>query len=174
MPVLQSALRRSGAAHGVETPGRIGEAMSNKLTLVPIFQDEAFAFIDRFHRHHRKPRGSLFQIAAEFEGEIVGVCVVGRPVARSQQDGFTVEVTRLCTDGTANACSFLYSAAWRVARELGYRRLITYILNTEPGTSLRAAGWVCLGERRGQSWNVPSRPRIDKHPLQNKILFEKV
>ena len=122
--------------------------MKEKLTIVPIFQDEAFAFIQKHHRHHGKPQGSLFQIAAAKGGEIVAVAVVGRPVSRRQQDGFTAEVTRLCSDGTPNACSALYSACWRVAREMGYRRLITYILNSEPGTSLKAAGWRCVGERK--------------------------
>ena len=146
--------------------------MSRYLTIVPIFQDEAFAFISQCHRHHRKPVGSIFQIGLAKEGEIIGVAVVGRPVARKLQDGFTAEVTRLCTDGTANACSMLYSACWRIAREMGYRKLITYILNTEPGTSLSAAGWKLIGERGGLSWNVPSRPRVDKSPRQKKLLFE--
>ena len=143
------------------------------LTIVPIFQQEAFAFIEQNHRHHRKPVGSLFQIAASDGGKIVGVAVVGRPVARHLQDGFTVEVTRLCTDGTRNAPSMLYSACWRIAREMGYRKLITYILDSEPGTTLRASGWRLVGTRGGGSWNTPSRPRVDNHPLQKKLLFEK-
>lgn len=144
-----------------------------KLLIVPIFQDEAFEFIKRHHRHHKKPVGSIYQIAASDGEKIVGVAVVGRPNGRRQQDGFTLEVTRLCTDGTPNACSALYSACWRVCREMGYRKLITYILNTEPGISLKAAGWRLIGERGGGSWSVPSRPRVDMHPLQKKLLFEK-
>jgi hypothetical protein len=143
-----------------------------KLVIVPIFQDEAFAFISRFHRHHRAPTGSLFQIGLSDGEKIVGVSVVGRPTGRKSQDGFTAEVTRLCTDGTANACSMLYAASWRTAKAMGYRRMITYILSTEPGISLRAAGWTLIGERGGGSWSVPSRPRVDKHPLQTKLLFE--
>lgn len=146
--------------------------MERKLEIVPIFQDEAFAFISANHRHHRKPVGSLFQVALSDGEKIVGVGVVGRPVSRHLNDGFTMEVTRLCTDGTKNACSMLYSACWRIAKSMGYRRLITYILKSEPGTSLIAAGWKLIGERGGGSWNVPSRPRVDKHPLQKKILFE--
>jgi len=142
------------------------------LTIVPIFQDEAFAFIEQFHRHHRKPVGSVFQLAVTDGDKIVGVAIVGRPNGRFQQDGFTLEVTRLCTDGTTNACSKLYSACWRVSKELGYRKLITYILNSEPGTSLKASGWKLIGERGGGSWSVKSRPRVDKHPLQKKLLFE--
>lgn len=142
------------------------------LEIVPIFQDEAFAFIEQYHRHHKKPVGSVFQIAMSDGEKIVGVAIVGRPVSRMLNDGWTLEVTRLCTDGTPNACSKLYSASWRVTRELGYRKLITYILNTEPGTSLAAAGWKLIGERGGGSWSVPSRPRVDKHPTQKKLLFE--
>lgn len=142
------------------------------LTIVPIFQREAFAFISQHHRHHRKPVGSVFQIAVSDGEKIVGVSVVGRPNGRRQQDGFTLEVTRLCTDGTPNACSMLYAASWRVSKNLGYRKLITYILNTEPGISLKASGWTLIGERGGGSWSVPSRPRVDKHPTQPKLLFE--
>lgn len=143
-----------------------------KLHIVPIFQREAFRFIEQHHRHHKKPVGSIFQIGVSAGEKIVGVVVVGRPNGRRQQDGFTAEVTRLCTDGTPNACSMLYAAAWRVCKSLGYRKLITYILNTEPGTSLKAAGWKLIGERGGGSWSVPSRPRVDKHPTQKKLLFE--
>lgn len=145
---------------------------SHSLFIIPIFQKEAFAFIEQNHRHHKKPVGSIFQIALSNNEKIVGVAIVGRPVARHLQNGFTVEVTRLCTDGTKNACSMLYSACWRAAKELGYRKLITYILNTEPGTSLKASGWKLIGEKGGGSWSVPSRKRVDKHPLQKKILFE--
>ena len=106
--------------------------------------------------------------------ELVGVCTIGRPCARELQDGFTLEVTRLCTKGEKNACSILYSAAWRAAKNIGYRRLITYILKSETGTSLYASNWRLIGERGGGSLNVPSRPRIDKHPTEIKLLFEAV
>jgi len=143
-----------------------------KLSITPIFQDEAFAFISQLHRHHKKPVGSIFQIAVSDGEKVVGVATVGRPNARMSQDGFTAEVTRLCTDGTPNACSMLYAACWRAAKAMGYRKVITYILNTEPGTSLHASGWKLIGERGGGSWSVPSRPRVDKHPLGKKLLFE--
>lgn len=90
-----------------------------------------------------------------------GVAIVGRPVARSLDNGWTLEVNRLCTDGKRNACSMLYGAAWRTAKALGYRRLITYTLPEEGGASLRATGWRLLGERGGGNWNTPTRPRID-------------
>jgi len=103
---------------------------------------------------------------------MVGVCIVGRPVARLLADDFTAEVTRLATIGDRNCCSFLYAAAWRACRAIGYRRLITYILDTEPGTSLKAAGWKCLGEAGGGRWSRLSRPRVDEHPTQGKIRWE--
>lgn len=98
--------------------------------------------------------------------------MIGRPVARMIDDGWTLEVNRVATDGTKNACSILYAAAWRAARALGYRKLVTYILDTEPGTSLRAAGWKCLGRAGGGRWSRPSRIREDEHPTQGKIRFE--
>jgi len=140
---------------------------------LPIKQKDAKAFVKQYHRHHKPPVGSIFQIACAKDSKIVGVVIVGRPVARALDNGWTVEVTRLTTDGTKNACSMLYAAAWRVARALGYKRLITYILDSEPGTSLEAAGWKCVGECGGGTWNRKIRPRIDDHPLQRKLKFER-
>lgn len=97
---------------------------------------------------------------------------MGRPVARHNDDGWTCEVTRVATDGCKNACSALYGAAWRAAKALGYRRLITYTLASEPGTSLRAAGWRVIGQVKGRSWWTPTRPRFDKHPTLDKIAWE--
>ena len=87
-------------------------------------------------------------------------------------DGATIEVTRVATDGCPNACSALYGAAWRAAKALGYERLGTYTLASEPGTSLRAAGWQQVRMVRGRSWSAPSRLRNDQHPLEDKILWE--
>ena len=141
------------------------------MTLVPLPLDEANAFVKAVHRHHGEVVGHKFSIGASYEDKIVGVVIVGRPVARNRDDGLTLEVTRLATDGTRNACSFLYGAAARAAFALGYRRIGTYILASENGASIKAAGWRCLGERGGGSWSVPSRSRVDKHPLQKKLLF---
>lgn len=146
------------------------------LEVVPITFKEANEFVRRYHRHHGPVQGHKFSIGlADTErNEIVGVVIVGRPVARYLDDGWTLEVTRLCTDGTKNACSKLYAAAWRAARALGYRRLITYTLPEEGGSSLRAAGWKCVGVAGGGSWNRPNcgRPRVDLHPLQQKWRWE--
>jgi hypothetical protein len=143
------------------------------IELVPITLSDAFVWVREHHRHHDAPQGGLFAIAAANGGKIVGVSIIGRPVARNANDGWTAEVTRVCTDGTRNACSLLYGASWRAARAMGYRRLITYTLISEPGTSLRAAGFVVVGETQGGSWSRTTRPRVDRHPLQAKFRWEK-
>lgn len=148
-------------------------AMTVKLRHVRIDLAEANAFVAEHHRHHRPVVGHLFSIGAALGDKIVGVVIVGRPVARMRDDGLTAEVTRLCTDGTKDACSFLYGVAARAAFALGFKRIGTYILASEPGTSLTAAGWRNLGERGGGAWGRSSRPRIDKHPTQAKLLFER-
>lgn len=144
------------------------------LDLCPVTLREARAFVERVHRHHRKPQGGLFAVAAERNGDVVAVAIVGRPVARHLQDGYTAEVTRLASTGARNACSLLYAAAWRAARALGYRRLVTYTLAEENGASVRAAGWRCIGEAGGGRWSRVSRPRVDLHPTQGKLRWEQV
>ena len=153
--------------------------MAKQFTIERIGLDEANAFVLAHHRHHKPVVGHLFSLAAatadSLDGgprKIVGVAIIGRPVARGRDDGVTAEVTRLATDGTKNACSFLYGAACRAAFALGFKRIGTYILASEPGTSLLASGWRQVAEVRGRSWSCESRPRVDKHPLQGKLLFE--
>lgn len=143
-----------------------------RLAIVPCSLDEANAFVEQRHRHHAPVPGCKFCLAVAKAEAVVGVAIVGRPVSRMRQDGWTLEVTRTCTDGTRNANSMLYGAAWRVTKSLGYKRLGTYSLPDEGGASLRAAGWKCIGECGGGSWSRGSRPRVDKHPLQRKLLWE--
>jgi hypothetical protein len=132
------------------------------LTVTPIDFAEANAFVAEHHRHHKPMPGCKFCIAvSDTDGKVRGVAMVGRPVSRMADDGWTLEVNRVCTDGARNACSMLYGAAWRAARALGYRKLITYTLPAEGGASLRAAGWKCIGERGGGQWGRASRPRVD-------------
>lgn len=143
------------------------------MKITPIELSEANAFVSTHHRHHRPVVGHKFSIAVS--DEIVrGVAIVGRPVSRHLDDGFTLEVNRCCTDGTRNACSMLYSSAWRAAKALGYSRLITYTLPEEGGASLRGAGWILIGLRGGGNWNVKSRPRIDtlEHLCCQKSLWQ--
>ncbi|MFC6938264.1 XF1762 family protein [Actinomadura yumaensis] len=149
---------------------------------MPVAFRDACAFITDWHRHHRPPAGAKFCIGVADAGEVLrGVAIVGRPVARMLDNGHTLEVTRLAADGTPNACSALYSGAWRAARALGYRRLITYtrtrflgptcglecghgscgaVRRGESGASLLAAGWRVVAERPPRpGWSRPSRPR---------------
>ena len=141
---------------------------------MPLTREQAAVFIEAHHRHHKPPVGDLFRIGAELDGKLVGVAVVGRPVARALDDGSTVEVTRLCTVGTMNACSFLYSRCARIAREFGYARIITYILDKEPGTSLAASGWHKEADVKGKNWSCPSRPRQTSSPTCDKQRWVKV
>jgi hypothetical protein len=142
------------------------------LELVRVELAEANAFVIAHHRHHGKVVGHVFSLGAAINMDIVGVAIVGRPVSRMRDDGKTLEVTRLCTDGTRNACSFLYGACARAAFALGYKRIGTYILASESGATLSAAGWRLIGETKGGSWGRSCRPRVDKHPTQKKLLFE--
>lgn len=140
------------------------------LTIIPLDLRQANAYVAEHHRHHGPVRGCKFCLGVLAGGllpndsRLAGVAIVGRPVARALNDGFTAEITRLCTDGTHNACSALYGAAWRAARAIGYQRLITYVLPEEGGSSLRASGWKLVGARGGGNWNTPGRPRVDTAP----------
>ncbi len=144
----------------------------SKMTLIALPLDEANAFVAEHHRHHKPVIGHKFSIGAALGEKIVGVVIVGRPVSRMRDNGMTLEVTRLCTDGTKNACSFLYGAAARAAFALGFQRIGTYTLSEEGGASLRGAGWKLIGERGGGTWDRQDRPRVDKHPTQGKLLWE--
>ena len=127
---------------------------------VPMELKEAQSYIDRYHRHHKSSHRDKFRIGAKVGDDIVGVVQVGRPVSRHLDNGKTLEVLRLCTNGDKNVCSFLYSRSARIAKEMGYSKIITYILETEDGTSLKASGWVCeASDVGGCDWNCPSRPR---------------
>lgn len=142
------------------------------IELRPAYRDEVRPFIREHHRHHGIPVGHLwFHGAHDDDGRLVGVAVVGRPVARALDDHLTMEVTRLCTDGTPNACSLLYAAARRAAIAKGYRRGLTYILSSENGGSLEGAGWRYLWTVKGRSWDTPGRPRTDKHPTEDKAAY---
>lgn len=144
------------------------------MKVVPITLKQANAFVIQHHRHHGKVQGCKFCIGAvDNNGELRGVAITGRPVSRYLDNGTTAEITRLCTDGYKNACSFLYSACVRVAKEMGYKKIITYILETENGASLKAAGWLEQGICGG-NWNVKSRPRNNSPNICKKRLYYKI
>jgi hypothetical protein len=143
------------------------------MEIVHIELDEANAFVAAHHRHHQPVTGHRFSIGlVTADKELVGVAIIGRPVSRYMDNGLTLEVNRVATDGTKNACSMLYGACRRACFALGFKRLITYTLPNESGSSLMGAGWKCLGRAGGGSWNVPSRPRFNDHPLQEKLKWE--
>lgn len=135
-----------------------------RLRVARVGRDDANAFVAAIHRHHQPPQGQVFSVGVvDATGLIVGVAIVGRPVARPYDDGWTCEVTRVCTDGAANACSMLYGACWRAARAMGFTRAFTYTQASESGASLRAAGWTVDAELDARAgWSVPSRPREDR------------
>lgn len=137
--------------------------MTATLQLVPVKWADVKGFVADWHRHHKPPIGYLWAHGVAADEVLVGVAIVGRPVARHFDDGRTVEVTRTATDGYKNANSMLYGAAARAAFAKGYRRVITYNQKGESGSSLRAAGYRVVAElpaRKG--WDTPSRPRDDK------------
>jgi len=144
--------------------------------LVPLTVNEANAFVLAHHRHHPPVRGHKFSLGAATDEGIVAVAMLGRPVARGLDDGWTIEINRLCVAEhlarSGNAASWLLGRCRRAAAALGYRRIITYTLATESGVSLRAAGYRVLYTVAGRSWTTPSRPRIDRHPTQEKIAWE--
>lgn len=149
------------------------ELVARRVLLTPVTISDAIEFVRQHHRHHRPPKSGLWAAAVSDGERIVGVAIVGRPVARGNQDGWTAEVLRVCTLGDRNACSMLYGACWRAVRALGYRRLITYTLPEEGGASLRGAGFRLIGQAGGGSWSCKSRPRVDRHPLQEKFRWER-
>lgn len=143
------------------------------LTLTPITLREANAYVAANHRHHGEARGCIVVVAVSDGAAVRGVAIIGRPVARMLHDGYTAEVLRCCTDGARNACSMLYGAAWRAVRSLGYRKLVTYTLPEEGGASLRAAGFRLIGQAGGGTWSREGRPRVDTHPTQAKLRWER-
>jgi hypothetical protein len=146
-----------------------------RVKLVPLRLTEANEIVRKWHRHHKPVVGALFAVGvADVDtGEKLGCAIVGRPVARMEDDGLTVEVTRVSVaENVENACSMLYGACNRAARALGYTRVITRTLVSESGVSLKGAGWKQTSLSKGGSWDCPSRPREDKAPTVPKRLWE--
>jgi hypothetical protein len=141
------------------------------LAPVCLTRDQANAWIELHHRHHKRVSGHRFIVGAVVAGELVGIAVAGRPRARLLQQYENLEVNRLCSDGSRNVCSFLYSRVSRVAQELGFATCFTAILESEPGASLRASGWLFAYSTKGGTQNRPSRPRVDKSPIEPKQIW---
>jgi hypothetical protein len=137
----------------------------------PLTRKEANDYIAKHHRHHGPVVGHRFIVGAEHDACLVGVAIGGRPRARMIGQYQHVEVSRLCTAGGANVCSFLYSRAARIAREMGFASIFTATLLSEPGTSLRACGWVFAYVTTGGSQDRPSRRRVDRWPIEPKSIW---
>jgi hypothetical protein len=145
------------------------------LIIRPITVKEAQAYVRQYHRHHKPPCGCRFALqVVDEDGQIHGVAMANRPVARALDDGLTLEVSRCCTDGTPNAPSRLYGAVRRVAQAMGYRKIVTYTLPEEGGASLRAASYQQVALIKGHPWHTPTsgRPRTDDHPQGDKWRWE--
>ena len=161
---MGQAARRRPAEDGPAAETQARPAMSEALHIVPVAFADACGFVLMWHRHHQPPVGHKFSLGvADAHGILRGVAMVSRPVAKACDDGLTLEVSRTATDGTPNANSMLYGAAWRATKALGYGRLVTYTQQGETGASLRAAGWRVIAERPARKgWTTPSRPRDDR------------
>ncbi len=142
-----------------------------KLQVIPISLAEANEFVENFHRHNKPVIRHKYAIGACTD-KLVGVAIVGRPVARLLQDGFTVEVTRVCVadDAPKGTCSFLYGRCWRIWQQMGGKRMVTYTLQSESGSSLKGAGWKIMGEVEGGHWDRKKRRR-DWQPIYGQMKF---
>lgn len=152
----------------------------------PLSLREANAFVRQHHRHHGEVQGHKLAIGAEWNGKLIAVAILGRPVGRNRDDGSTLEALRLCTDGVkrplgknrrgqvtfVNAASFLYGRAARIASAMGCR-IGTYILEDERGVSVRAAGYLFVEKTAGGTWDRANRRRVDRSPIEPKQLFER-
>ena len=139
------------------------------LSIKPISLKEANVFVQQYHRHHKPTTGHKFSISCVDDGgKLCGVAICGRPVSRYLDDGETLEINRLCTDGTRNACSILYGACSRIAKNMGYKKVITYILASESGASLKASNFICEGEAGGEIWTGKRSGRDNGVPREKK------
>lgn len=143
------------------------------LELVPIDLATANDFVRRLHRHSKPTVSHKVSVGVQLDGVLRGVAIAGRPVSRVLDDGWTIEVYRVCTDGTRNACTKLYAAACLSAKGQGYRKAITYTLECEPGTSVRAAGFQAVAEVKDRQWDCPSRPREERDLIGGKVRWER-
>ena len=141
--------------------------------VIPISFRYACNIVSLFHRHHKPPQGHKFSLGLEVEGKMAAIVIVGRPVARGLDDGRTLEITRICVieDGIKNCVSILLGAVCKAAKAMGYQRIVTYILEGEHGSSLKASNFQIDGMVHGRTWSCESRPRQDNHPLDNKVRY---
>ena len=160
-PTIATVLNLTLIVTGVATSGRFGDSGQVALFAYPMTIADANAFVSQYHRHHQPMPGCKFSIGVVKDGTLVGVAMAGRPVSRSLDDGRVLEVNRVCTDGTRNACSFLYGCVARAAFAMGYAKVITYVLPEEGGASLRASGWKHELRSMGGAWSTKKYKRND-------------
>ena len=139
----------------------------------PVTFRQASDYINQYHRHHRATVGCKFCIGLYENEKLIGCAVCGRPVSRYLDDGLTCEINRVCTDGTRNACSMLYGACCRTAKAMGYRQIITYTLESESGTSLKASNFLDDGIAGGKIW-TGNRKRNNGVPQEKKRRWRRV
>lgn len=156
-------------------PEQVAESV--RLELRPVILRDARRFVGEHHRHNLPPSGWKFGVGVYGGDQLRGVGIAGQPLARMLNDGYTLELLRVCSDGARNACSMIYGALVRAGKALGYRRFVTYTLASEPGSSLRAAGFTIDAEvKSGPTWRRNGRPRDDvdlfgneRRPVEDKI-----
>ena len=177
-----ASLRDKGFHQGLCDPCK---RKKQGLRIRPITLKAANTYVEQHHRHNRPTNGHKWSVACYDGDRLCGVAICGQPVARKLDDGLTVEIRRVCTDGTRNACSILYGACARIARDMGYNRIVTYTLRSESGASLEASGFIAAGEAGGISWDMPGRHRDEiepqmslfgdtrKYPIEKKVRWEK-
>lgn len=164
--------RGGPGARRAHNPGARPHGQSEQMELRAISLKAAMRIVDEWHRHLERPQGGKAAIAAWNDGQLVGVAIVGRPISRVEDKGEIGEVIRVATNGTPNACSFLYARAKRLIQALGFRRARTKTLPTESGASLRAVSAKELGVTTAQSWDRENRRRAEKAPIVEKLRWE--
>ena len=142
------------------------------MTIIPITLKQANDFVSRYHRHNGPVAGNKFSIGLELDGKLIGVAICARQASRNLDDGKTLEINRVCTDGSTNACSKLYGACVRIAKEMGYKRVITYTLETESGASVKAANFILSGIVQGRYWDCASLHRVLPDYIADKFRWE--
>ena len=138
------------------------------LEIKPIHLAQAKEYVGQYHRHNIPPVGGKFAVGCYENDRLCGVAICGRPTARRSDDGLTLEIYRNCTDGTPNACSKLYGAACKIAKDMGYKRVITYTLASENGASLKASNFTYEGEAGGVAWTGVRRRNYYVSPEEMK------
>lgn len=138
------------------------------MEIIPLTLKAANEYVNKYHRHHNGTVGCKFSIGVTNDnGKLIGCAICGRPVSRFYDNGLTLEINRVCTDGTYNACSKLYGACCRIAKNMGYKKIITYTLQSENGASLRASNFICEGQAGGTHW-TGKRNKGQKIPCEMK------